>query len=56
MTVINLLGMNFDLNSVASQEISSTWQAALPKFITRRGALMGARDLGLRRNSSASGG
>lgn len=48
------LGMNFELNSIASQEVSSTWKAALPKFITRRGAFMGAGDLGLRRNSSAS--
>ncbi|XP_063973467.1 protein smoothened [Diachasmimorpha longicaudata] len=35
------VGMNFDLNSAASQDFSSTWAAALPKFVTRRGALVG---------------
>ncbi|XP_076232442.1 smoothened, frizzled class receptor isoform X2 [Calliopsis andreniformis] len=36
------VGLNFDLNSVASQDFSSTWAAALPKLVTRRGALVGA--------------
>ncbi|XP_033361321.1 protein smoothened isoform X2 [Bombus vosnesenskii] len=35
------VGLNFDLNSVASQDFSSTWAAALPKLVTRRGALVG---------------
>ncbi|KYM89276.1 Protein smoothened [Atta colombica] len=34
------VGLNFDLNS-ASQDFSSTWAAALPKLVTRRGALVG---------------
>lgn len=33
--------MNFDMNSAASQDLSSTWAAALPKLMTRRGALIG---------------
>ncbi|XP_043253743.1 protein smoothened [Colletes gigas] len=36
------VGLNFDLNSVASQDFSSTWAAALPKLVTRRCALVGA--------------
>ncbi|XP_046414631.1 protein smoothened [Neodiprion fabricii] len=35
------VGLNFELNSVASQDFSSTWAAALPKLVTRRGALVG---------------
>nr|CAD7430029.1 unnamed protein product [Timema monikensis] len=35
------VGLNFDVNSVASQDLSSTWAAALPKLMTRRGALIG---------------
>ncbi|PSN54909.1 hypothetical protein C0J52_01651 [Blattella germanica] len=35
------LSLNFDINSVASQDFSSTWAAALPKLMTRRGALIG---------------
>lgn len=34
-------GLNFDMNSAASQDLSSTWAAALPKLMTRRGALIG---------------
>lgn len=33
--------MVFGLNSNATDNISSTWAAALPKFIRRRGALTG---------------
>ena len=29
------------MNSAASQDLSSTWAAALPKLMTRRGALIG---------------
>ncbi|XP_049856044.1 smoothened homolog [Schistocerca gregaria] len=36
------VGLNFDVNSMASQDLSSTWAAALPKLMTRRGALIGA--------------
>ncbi|XP_014469043.1 PREDICTED: protein smoothened-like isoform X2 [Dinoponera quadriceps] len=36
------VGLNFELNSVASQDFSSTWAAALPKLVTRRGALVGS--------------
>lgn len=35
------VGLNFDLNSAASQDFSSTWAAALPKLVTRRCALVG---------------
>ncbi|XP_069696692.1 protein smoothened isoform X2 [Periplaneta americana] len=35
------VGLNFDMNSIASQDFSSTWAAALPKLMTRRGALIG---------------
>lgn len=35
-------GLNFELNSVESQDFSSTWAAALPKLVTRRGALIDA--------------
>ncbi|XP_063227815.1 protein smoothened isoform X2 [Bacillus rossius redtenbacheri] len=35
------LGLNLDVNSAASQDLSSTWAAALPKLLTRRGALIG---------------
>lgn len=35
------VGLNFELNSVASQDMSNTWAAALPKLVTRRGALIG---------------
>ncbi|XP_034947663.1 protein smoothened [Chelonus insularis] len=48
------VGLNFDLNSVASQDFSSTWAAALPKFVTRRGALVGGNTASVssnRRNS-----
>ncbi|XP_034246116.1 smoothened homolog isoform X2 [Thrips palmi] len=34
------VGLNFELNSVASQDMSTTWAAALPKLVTRRGALI----------------
>lgn len=36
------VGLNFDLNSAASQDYSdfTTWAAALPKLVTRRGALV----------------
>ncbi|XP_074097870.1 smoothened, frizzled class receptor [Cotesia typhae] len=48
------VGLNFDLNSVASQDFSSTWAAALPKFVTRRDALIvgnGGSMSSYRRNS-----
>lgn len=51
------VGLNFDLNSVASQDFSSTWAAALPKFVTRRGALVGGNAASIssnRRNSADS--
>lgn len=35
------VGLNFELNSGASQDMSTTWAAALPKLVTRRGALIG---------------
>ncbi|XP_011339232.2 protein smoothened isoform X3 [Ooceraea biroi] len=34
------VGLNFGLSSAASQDLSSTWAAALPKLMTRRGALV----------------
>lgn len=36
------VGLNFELNSVGSNDLSSTWAAALPKLVNRRGALTGA--------------
>lgn len=36
------VGLDFDLNSVASHDLSSTWAAALPKLMNRRCALTGA--------------
>ncbi|XP_022199353.2 protein smoothened [Nilaparvata lugens] len=35
------VGFNFELDSLASGELGSTWAAALPKLVTRRGALTG---------------
>lgn len=35
------VGLNFELNSVGSNDLSSTWAAALPKLVNRRGALTG---------------
>lgn len=35
------VGLNIDLNSVTSQDFSSTWAAALPKLVMRRDALPG---------------
>lgn len=41
-----------DLNSAVSNDVSSAWAAAIPKFVTRRGAIVGAAGaFGLRRNS-----
>lgn len=36
------VGLVYDLNSVASNDLSSTWAAALPKLVNRRDALTGA--------------
>ncbi|KAK0179934.1 hypothetical protein PV327_005631 [Microctonus hyperodae] len=50
------VGLNFDLSSV-SQDFSSTWAAALPIFVTRRGALVGGNAASIssnRRNSADS--
>ncbi|EZA47218.1 Protein smoothened [Ooceraea biroi] len=35
------VGLDFDLNSEATRDISSTWAAALPNLVTRRCALVG---------------
>ncbi|XP_014234423.1 protein smoothened [Trichogramma pretiosum] len=48
------VGLNFDFNSAASQDFSSTWAAALPKLVHRRGALVGASVSSNRRNSTDS--
>ncbi|KAJ8680193.1 hypothetical protein QAD02_015980 [Eretmocerus hayati] len=48
------VGLNFDLNSVGSQDFSSTWAAALPKLVTRRGALVGGSVSSNSRNSTDS--
>ncbi|XP_076056128.1 smoothened, frizzled class receptor isoform X2 [Oratosquilla oratoria] len=45
------LGLNFDMNSGTSGDLSSAWAAAIPHLMTRRGALVGSAALGLRRNS-----
>lgn len=33
------VGLHFDLNSAASNEVSTTWAANLPRFVHRRGAV-----------------
>lgn len=38
-------GLVFGLNSNITDNISSTWAAALPKFIRRRGALTGEQQI-----------
>lgn len=49
------VGMNLDMNSVTSQDLSSTWAAALPGFLHRRGAVAGPSALPpVRRYSSTS--
>lgn len=51
------VGLNFDLNSAASQNFSTTFAAALPKLVTRRGALVGGNTGSVssnRRNSADS--
>ncbi|KMQ88927.1 protein smoothened [Lasius niger] len=51
------VGLNFDLNSAASQDFSTTWAAALPKLVTRRCALVGGTTGSVssnRRNSADS--
>ncbi|XP_042205429.1 smoothened homolog isoform X2 [Homarus americanus] len=45
------LGLNFDMNSATSGDLSSAWATAIPHLMTRRGALVGSAALGLRRNS-----
>ncbi|XP_045127939.1 LOW QUALITY PROTEIN: smoothened homolog [Portunus trituberculatus] len=45
------LGLNFDMNSATSGDISSAWATAIPHLMTRRGALVGPAALALRRNS-----
>ncbi|KAH8026352.1 hypothetical protein HPB51_020336 [Rhipicephalus microplus] len=48
-------GMNLDMNSVTSQDLSSTWAAALPGFLHRRGAVAGPSAVPpVRRYSSTS--
>lgn len=50
------VGLNFHLNSAASQDFSSTWAAALPTLVTRRGAIavQSASISSNRRNSTDS--
>ena len=52
------VGLNINLDSVASQDVSSAWAAALPKLVTRRGALVGVTTASVsstnRRNSGDS--
>lgn len=36
------VGLNFDPNSVTSQDLSATWAANLPHLVERRGALVGS--------------
>ncbi|CAB0012230.1 unnamed protein product, partial [Nesidiocoris tenuis] len=47
------VGLGFELNSGASGSVRSSWAAALPKFVTRRGALIAATNSSssVRRNS-----
>lgn len=35
------VGLNFDFNSEGSHDFSTTWAAAIPKFVLRRGAITG---------------
>ncbi|XP_037786917.1 smoothened homolog isoform X1 [Penaeus monodon] len=45
------IGLNFEMNSMTSGDLSSAWAHAIPHLMTRRGALVGSTALGLRRNS-----
>lgn len=48
--------MNFDLNtSAATQDMSTTFIQAIPKFVRRRGALMGQRGFGWKHGASNTG-
>ncbi|XP_012541510.1 protein smoothened isoform X1 [Monomorium pharaonis] len=49
------VGLNFDLNSAASQDFSTTWAAALPKLVTRRCALVGGTTGSVSSNRRNSG-
>lgn len=46
------VGLNFSLSSCASQDFSSTWAAALPKLVTRRGAFFRANSVSSNRRGS----
>ncbi|XP_068242026.1 protein smoothened isoform X2 [Palaemon carinicauda] len=45
------IGLNFDMNSATSGDLSSAWATAIPHLMARRGAVVGSAALGLRRNS-----
>lgn len=51
MNLIFVLGLVFGLNSNLTDNISSTWAAALPKFIRRRGALTGEQQVSVSSSS-----
>jgi len=49
---VDPLGMNVELGDDSSGDISSTWAAALPYLVQRRGGVCGAEQLGLGRRNS----
>lgn len=48
------VGLNFDINSVESNDFSTTWANQLPRFVCRRDALTGATSSSSRKNSMNS--
>lgn len=48
------VGLNFDINSVESNDFSTTWANHLPRFVSRRDALTGATSSSSRKNSMNS--
>ncbi|CAL4059234.1 unnamed protein product, partial [Meganyctiphanes norvegica] len=45
------VGLNFDVNSGTSGDMSSAWAKAIPQLMARRGAVAGTAALTIRRNS-----
>lgn len=49
------LGMTLDIHSIASRDLSSSWAAAIPRFLDRRNAVPEVIRFMPRQYSSASG-
>ena len=45
------MGMNFDINSCTSEDVSSLFAAAIPHLLNRRNAVAGHNAMAFRRNS-----